>query len=198
MTRAFVLVGHEAPATPDFALEGLPGAGRLDVLARSLVAGLLTSHDIRADASVTLVLGDEVAVRFEGGELRGLHPDERSAAALVRTALEAAQDAVGPLENEARPGVYVSRRGVEQVVRDAAEEGSVVQLHEDGVAAGETEPPETPVFVLSDHQEFTPDEQSLLDEVADQRVSLGPASIHADQAVAVANNWVDTEGYERY
>lgn len=198
MTRAFVLVGHEAPTTPDFALEGLPGTGRLDLLARSLIAGLLTSHDIRAGASVTLVLGDEVAVRFDGNELQGLHPDERSAAALIRTALEAARDAVGPLENEVRPGTFVSKRGVEQVVRDLANEGTVVQLHEDGLAAGDTEPPADPVFVLSDHRDFSTEEQTLLVEVADEQVSLGPVPIHADQAVAVANNWVDTEGFRRY
>lgn len=198
MTRAFVLVGHEAPTTPEFSLDGLPGAGRLDLLARSLVAGLLVSHDIREDASATLVLGDEVAVRFDGGELRGLHPDERSAAALIRTALAAAGDAVGPLETEVRPGVSVSKRGVEQVVRDAADAGTLLQLHEDGVAAGAIEPPADPVFVLSDHEAFPADEQALLEEVADRKLSLGPRAIHADHAVAVANNWVDTGGYERY
>jgi len=197
VTRRFVCVGHDAPTTPDFPLEGLPSAaGRLDLLSRSLVAGLLVSHGIRDDAEVVLVLGDEVAVRFAGADLRGLHPDERSAAALVRTALEGARDAVGPLENEVGPGVHVSMRGFEEVVRDV--EGTVVALHEEGDPAGETAPPADPTFVLSDHREFTDAEAAVLEEVADARVSLGPRAIHADQAVAVANNWCDTDGFTRY
>jgi tRNA (pseudouridine54-N1)-methyltransferase len=197
--RRFVVVGHDAPTTPEFPLSGLPSeAGRLDLLARSLVAGLLVSHDIRADAEVVLVLGDEVAVRFAGADLRGLNPDERSAAALVRTALEGAEDAVGPLENEVRPGVSVSRRGFERVLRDAAEDGTVVPLDEAGPPAGETDPPADATFVLSDHQEFTDDERAVLAEVADRRVSLGPVALHADQAVTVAHNWLDTEGFAVY
>jgi tRNA (pseudouridine54-N1)-methyltransferase len=197
--RRFVVVGHDAPTTPDFPLDGLPSeAGRLDLLARSLLAGLLVSHDIREDAEVVLVLGDAVAVRFSGAELQGLNPDERSAAAMVRTALEGAQDAVGPLENEVRPGVFVSRRGFEQVVRDLADEGPVVQLHEDGTPAGETVPPEDATFVLSDHRTFTDDEAAVLEAVAERQVSLGPLALHADQTVAVANNWLDTDGFEQY
>lgn len=197
--RRFVLVGHDAPTTPDFQLAGLPSeAGRLDLLARSLIAGLLVSHGIRDDAAVTLVLGDEVAVRFDAADLQGLNPDERSAAALVRTALEGAQDAVGPLEREVRPGVNVSRRGFEQVVGDAAEAGTLVQLHPDGDPAGERPPPDDPVFVLSDHHPFRDAEQAVLDEMGATRVSLGPVAVHADQAVAVANNWVDTDGFRSY
>jgi tRNA (pseudouridine54-N1)-methyltransferase len=199
VSRHVVVVGHDAPTTPEFPLSGRASeAGRMDLLARSLVAGLLVSHDIRADADVTLVLGDAVAVRFDGADLQGLNPDERSAAALVRTALEGAEDAVGPLEHEVRPGVFVSMRGFERVVRDAAADGPVVQLHEDGDPAAEVAPPADPTLVLSDHREFTDTEAAVLDEVAGHRVSLGPRAVHADQAVAVANNWLDTDGFRRY
>jgi tRNA (pseudouridine54-N1)-methyltransferase len=73
-----------------------------------------------------------------------------------------------------------------------------VQLHEDGTPAGETDPPEDATFVLSDHRAFTDDEQVVLEAVADRRVSLGPLALHADQAMVVANNWLDTEGFESY
>jgi tRNA (pseudouridine54-N1)-methyltransferase len=197
--RRFVLVGHDAPTTPEFPLDGLPSeAGRLDLLARSLVAGLLVSHDIRDDVEVILLLGDAVAVRFDGADLQGLNPDERSAAALVRTALETAEHAVGPLEQDVRPGVTVSKRDFEAVIDDVAGAGTLLQLHEDGTPAAERTPPDHPTFVLSDHRDFTDEEQAALDAAGAEPVSLGPRPIHADQAVAVANNWLDTDGFRRY
>ena len=76
--RQFVVSGHDAPTTAEFALDDLAGgAGRLDVLCRCVNAAFFLSHDLREDVRVWLVLGDEFAVRFEGSELRRLNPDER-------------------------------------------------------------------------------------------------------------------------
>ena len=52
--------------------------------------------------------------------------------------------------------------------------------------------------MLSDHREFTDAEAQLLAERADERLSLGPRALHADQAITVAHNYLDTDGYSRY
>lgn len=197
--RQFIILGHDAPTSPDFSLDDLAGgAGRLDVLCRCVNSAFFLSHDIRTDVRVFLVLGDEVTVRFEGSELRRLNPDERSTAALVRAALEAKSEAIGHMEAESTPGVYISKRGFEPVLEEAARRGTVVQLHEDGDPVVETEPPESPVFVLSDHHDFTDEEEHLLSSAADRRVRLGPELLHADHAITVAHNYLDTDGYTRY
>jgi tRNA (pseudouridine54-N1)-methyltransferase len=197
MTRRFVLVAHEVPTAPEFPLDDLPGgAGRLDLLARAVGATLLVSHGIREDATTHLVVQDEYVVRFEGSELRGLHPDERSTAARVRSALETAQDAIGAMEDEHSPGIHVRKGDLGSVLERAS--GRVVRLHEDGDPPGEVDPPDHPTFVLSDHREFTDAESDLLAEVADERVRLGPVALHADDAVAVAHNWLDTGGYRDF
>ncbi len=193
--RQFLLIGHDAPTTPEFSLDNLPGAGRLDALCRCVTAAFLLSHDIREDVRLRLVLGDGFTLRFEGGELRSLNPDERSTAALVRTALEQREEAIGHTAVETSPGVYLSRRDTEAALADAASEGTVVQLHEDGDPASECTLPETPVFVLSDHQDFTAEERRLLDDHADQRLRLGPKRLHGDQAITIAHNWLDTSGW---
>ena len=77
-------------------------------------------------------------------------------------------------------------------------DGTVVQLHEDGDPATETSIPSDPVFVLSDHNDFTDEEAALLSERADSGVRLGPTALHADHAISVAHNWLDTEGYTQY
>jgi len=196
--RQFLVVGHEAPTDPGFSLDDLPGAGRLDLLARSVTSAFLLSHGIRKAVRCRLVLADEFTVRFEGRELRNLRPDERSTAALVRTALEARENAVGSIPAEAAPGVYIHRQGVVGALEAAAGEGTLLQLHEDGEPANEVELPADPVFVLSDHQDFSEGEDELLAERGARRVRLGPEALHADQAVTVAHNWLDTEGWTAF
>ena len=197
MSRAFVLLAHEVPTTPDVPLDDLAGgAGRLDLLARAVVSTLLVSHGIREDVTTYLVVRDTYVIRFEGRSLRGLHPDERSTAAQVRAALETAEGVVGRGERAHSPGVHVRKGGLGTVLETV--DGTVVRLHENGTPASEVTPPEDPAFVLSDHQDFAEDEMELLAEAADWRLRLGPRALHADDAVAVAHNWLDTGGYCDY
>ncbi|MDG5778450.1 tRNA (pseudouridine(54)-N(1))-methyltransferase TrmY [Haloarculaceae archaeon H-GB1-1] len=195
--RQFIVIGHDAPTTPEFPLDDLAGAsGRLDVLCRCVTSAFFLSHAIREDVRVHVVLSDEYTVRFEGSDLRRLNPDERSTAALVRAALEERAEAIGHIPVETSPGVSIVRMGFEATL-DAVD-GTVVQLHEDGDPVVDVDPPSDPVFVLSDHNDFTPDEADLLDDAATERVRLGPNALHADHAITVAHNYLDTDGFRSY
>jgi tRNA (pseudouridine54-N1)-methyltransferase len=196
--REFVVVGHEAPTTPEFSLSELPGAGRLDVLCRCVTSGLLLSHDIREAVRVRLVLGGEYVVQFDGADLRHLHPDERSAASLIRGALEHRDGAVGAQAADASPGVTIRRGGLAEALEALPASATVVALRADGDPLIDLEPPAHPAFVLSDHRSFTDADLAVLAEVADERVAVGPAAVHADHAVTVAHNYLDTDGYSRY
>ena len=195
-TRTFVIIGHDAPTTGDFSLDDLPGAGRLDLLCRCLGASFLRSHGIRENGRVDLVLSETFVLRFEGATLRRLNPDERSTAALIRNALDQREEAIGRMAVETSPGVFLSRGDTAWVLEEVS--GEIIHLHEDGTPAADLEPPENPVFVLSDHQDFAPDEMQTLSDVATARVCLGPEALHADQAITVAHNWLDTAGFTRY
>jgi len=195
----FIVLGHEAPTTPDFSLADLAGgAGRLDVLCRCVNAGLFVSHGIRENTRVHLVLNDEYTVRFDGSTAKRLYPNERAVASRIQGALEATQDAIGHQPAEVSPGVELYRMGFESTLDAVAREGTVVELHEDGEPLVDAEPPENPVFVLSDHNDFSAEEAELLAETADRRLSVGPEVLHADQTMTVVHNWVDTEGYVTY
>jgi tRNA (pseudouridine54-N1)-methyltransferase len=196
--RQFVVVGHDAPTAPDFSLDDLAGgAGRLDVLCRCVTSAFFLSHAIRADVRVHLVLDDAFTVTFDGGDLRRLNPDERSTAALIRGALERRADAIGHQPVESSPGVSLRRRGLEPTL-DALGAGTLVHLHEDGTPAVDYDPPADPAFVLSDHRDFTDAEADLLADRADARLRLGPRALHADHAVTVAHNYLDTDGFRSY
>ena len=198
--REFVVVGHDAPTTPEFSLDDLPGAGRLDVLCRCVTSALLLSHDIREAVRVRLVLDGAYVVRFEGSELRHLRPDERSAASLIRGALEAREEAIGAVEATPSPGVYVGSGGLERAIDEAGERDELLVLHEDGEPLVDLpdDPPGDVTFVLSDHHDFTDDEAKTLREAGARRVSVGPRALHADHAVTVAHNYLDTRGFGQY
>jgi tRNA (pseudouridine54-N1)-methyltransferase len=197
--RQFIVLGHEAPTTPDFSLSDLSGgAGRLDVLCRCVNAGLFVSHGIREDVRVHLVLNDEYTVRFDGSTAKHLYPDERAVASRIRGALEARDDAIGHQPADVSPGVQLYRMGFESTLDTVARDGTVVELHEDGESLAAAAPPENPVFVLSDHHDFTDREAEILAAQADRRLSVGPEILHADQTMTVVHNWLDTNGYGEY
>ena len=194
--RDVVCLAHEVPLDPPASLDDLPGAGRLDLLARFVTGGLLTSHGVREDAAVHLVVRDELTIRVDGGAVRNLRPDERSTAARLRDALDAKDGAIGHQEAEPSPGVSVGRFDLAATLSRL--DGPVVHCHEDGTPLPDEPVPADPTFVLSDHRDFTDAEAALLADRADARVSVGPERLHADQTVTVAHNWLDTDGYRTY
>lgn len=195
--RQFIVLSHELFSDVSVRLDNLPGAGRLDLLCRCVTSALLCSHDIREDVRVNLVV-DGYVIRFEGSELRRLNPDERSTAALIRDALAAREKAIGAMPATSSPGVSIRRGDLESVIDGLNASATLVELHAEGTPIVDTEPPESPVFVLSDHRQFGAAEASLLADEADRRLSLGPIALHADQAITVAHNYLDTDGYTRY
>ena len=195
--RHFVVRSHALPADADVSLDDLPGTGRLDLLARCVTSAVLYSHGSRDDTGISLVV-DGYVVEFDGGTLRRLNPDERSTAARIRDALGAREGAIGSMAATPSPGVSIRKGGLGSALEELGSGSTVVELHAEGQPVAEVAPPSDPVFVLSDHREFTDDESELLGRRADERLSLGPKAIHADQAITVAHNYLDTAGYTRY
>ena len=193
--RQFVVLANELSAAAEISLDDLPGSGRLDLLCRCVTSALLLSHDVREDTRIDLVV-DGYVVRFDGASIERLNPDERSTAALIRDALGARSEAIGAMAAPVSPGVSIRRGGFGSVVERV--DGTLVELHAEGTPAAGTEPPRDPVFVLADHRGFTDEEAALLAERAERRVSLGPHALHADQAITVAHNYLDTDGFGRY
>ena len=196
--RQFIVLGHDAPTTADFSLDDLSGAGRLDVLCRCVGSAVFLPHGLRDDVRIHLVVSDEYTLRFDSNTLRRLYPDERTIAARIRDALDQRQDAIGHLPAEVSPGMELYRLGFEATLDDVASDGTVVHLHAEGTPLPEASPPDNPIFVLSDHNDFTDREAELLAAQAEQRLRVGPETLHADQTITVAHNWLDTAGYTEY
>jgi tRNA (pseudouridine54-N1)-methyltransferase len=183
---SFAIIGHIARTDGAFSLNDLPGSGgRMDVLCRCVNASLFLSHDLRRDTDCYLVLCGEPAgpktVRFSGTAVRSLSPDERSAGALIKKALDIP---VGSEFRDAAPGVSVRKGGLIRLMSEHV--CAVLDEKGNDIRSAETLPD---AFILSDHLNFTSEEESLLHLCP--RYSVGPACLHADHTITVLHNELD-------
>jgi tRNA (pseudouridine54-N1)-methyltransferase len=183
---SFAIIGHSARTEGDFSLNDLPGSGgRMDILCRCVNASFFLSHDLRRDVTCYLVLCGGPAgpktVRFSGDVLRSLSPDERSAGALIKKALEMV---CGSEFRESAAGVFVRKGGLERLMT----EHPFAVLDEKGtdIRTGESLPD---CYLLSDHQNFSEQEESLT--AGCPRYSVGPECLHADHTITVLQNELD-------
>jgi tRNA (pseudouridine54-N1)-methyltransferase len=189
--HAFIILGHKAHITPDFTLNDLPGsAGRMDVLCRCINASLFLSHGLRRDVEVFLVLQDTVAIRISGQDVKRLNPDERSTAALIKIALQCIIDEPNTDYVKSTPGIHIAQRSLKSLLLELQDSGfEPVLLHESKSALRQAQLPEKPVFVLSDHMDFTEEELSLLSEVP--QLSVGPNVYPASHCIVAVNHELD-------
>jgi len=194
--KRFVIVGHKAATSGDFKLDDMAGgAGRLDILLRCVNSTFFLSHGIRRDSECYLVLqgppGPPRTVRISGAEVRYLNPDERSTGALIRNAL--LKDLDGE-EIRSSPGIYISKRSFSQVIDDLSRMSRVVYLKEDGADVREQPMEGDLTFVISDHQDLTAEEETVLLSHSPATVNLGPLSYHADHCIIIMHNELDRRG----
>ncbi len=178
------------------------GAGRVDVLIRALMAGLLTSHGIRTDTVVVLHLmggpGPPRRIKFDGGELRGLHAEERSIAGTLAKVLATPLPPIGRWQ-PITAGIEHSGGGLKNTLREW-ESTPVVALDADGprlwqsgaVLPDQGQPTEVDVgFVLSDDQPLTEEEtrnlipRSLGDTWLQGHMAVGAVHFLLDEGVAL-------------
>ena len=199
--RSFVVVGTKATASPSFSLSDLPGtSGRLDVLLRCARAALLVSHGIRRDTCVyLLLLGGELAprvIRIDGAAVRFIRPDERTLGVLAQKALARAPvDSDVGVFVEIRAGLAVARGGADVVIADLERRGAFVPLVLDEDAPdlrtlaidGASH---VAVFV-GDHFGFDDVSRTHIAALDPIIASVGPVSVHADDAIAILSNELD-------
>ncbi|MFZ3383795.1 MAG: tRNA (pseudouridine(54)-N(1))-methyltransferase TrmY, partial [Candidatus Methanoperedens sp.] len=190
--KDFMIIGHKA-VTGTFSLNDLPGAaGRMDILCRCVNASLFLSHDLRRDVRVFLIMKGEPStpklIRFDGSTIRYLSPDERSAASLIKKALEKnAQD----FWTESTPGVSVRKGDLEDLLKEL--DKKIIYLREDGEDIRKKMFGEAfdTLFVLGDHLGLTEDEERIVAGYDPEIISLGPLSLHADHCIVLLHNEMD-------
>lgn len=189
--KDFLIIGHKA-VTETFSLNDLPGAaGRMDILCRCVNSALFLSHDLRRDVRVFLILkgmpSPPKLIRFDGSEVRYLSPDERSAASLIKKALEKkAQD----FWTESTPGVSVRKGDIDGILKEL--DKKIIYLREDGDDIRNKNVNESDLlYVLGDHLGLTEDEEKIIMGYNPEIISIGPLSLHADHCIVLLHNEMD-------
>ncbi len=191
--RTFVVVGNLAIASPAFLLEDVPGtSGRLDVLLRCVRAALLFSHGVRRDTRLYLVLlGPPDAprtLRFDGAIAEYLRPDERSMASRVQKALAVPRGGSGFVT--LRHGLSIADGGIEVAIADLGG-GARFVLDERGSDLRVADLSGDVTFFLGDHLGFDDATRARFDALGATTISIGPVSVHAEDAIAVVSNELD-------
>ncbi|WP_099211248.1 tRNA (pseudouridine(54)-N(1))-methyltransferase TrmY [Thermococcus henrietii] len=196
--RTFIIKANKARTSPDFKLSDLPGtSGRIDVLCRFLNSAFLLSHGFRKNVRVWLLLygppNPPKAIRFEGPHLKvRLNPDERSTAKLIMNALKAGEGLKEPgKEVEVYPGLYVSNRTFEDVIRLTLKNSRLYYLHEEGKPIETVSFRGNVAFVLGDHEGLSREDEAFLEGIA-EKVSVGKKSYLASHVVAYVNIFLDS------
>ena len=164
----------------------------MDILLGAANAALLIAHDIRHDAEIGLLLlgppKPPQLLRLVGYRLRSYQPDIRANAALFRRAL------VEPsrVERESTPGVFGSIATFGEALDRLGP--PFVTLREGGKDIRAVDLPADATFVLSDNQDFLPEEGRLLSDRGALPVGLGPLSLHTEHAIAIVHNELDRRG----
>ena len=154
MDRRFAIIGNRAPSSGKLNLNDLPGdGGRMDVLARAVNSALFISHGIRKDTQIIVHLmggGIPRRVFFDGCDLRGVRPDERSIAGHFKSLMKTPVPPIGHFTGVSK-GIRQSGGDIYQTLREWNMDGvSSYVLDARGSIFENIGIPEKCGFVLSD------------------------------------------------
>lgn len=121
MDRRFAIIGNRAPSSGKLNLNDLPGdGGRIDVLVRAVNSALFISHGIRKDTQIVVhLMGSSIPRRvfFDGCELRGVRPDERSIAGHFKSVMKTPVPPIGHFTKVSK-GIRQSGGDIHQTLRE--------------------------------------------------------------------------------
>ena len=188
--RSFLLVANTAVTRP-FNLNGLPNAGRMDLVCRCVAQALFISHGIRENVNIyVLLLGPPdppKALLIKGCEVRSMSPDERNIGGIMRKALD--MSAI-KLWRQSTTGVYVAKKDIDVLFKENSspivylcEEGTDIRTVASKISNG--------FFILGDHQGFTSEQKARIHNHADHTISVSPNSLQADQCITIVHNELD-------
>ncbi len=140
---------------------------RIDVLCRVITNAFYLDNDFRKDVRL-IVLSDKLTLEFDGSRLRGIRPDERTNAGILKKVLSGGR----------QPGITL--------LTEYKLPENAFWLDIEGEYYQKKDPGQDPVFVIGGEQGMTVPENA-------NKLSLGKKSYLASQCVTILNHWMDVK-----
>ncbi len=138
---------------------------RIDVLCRVMTSAFYLDNDFRRDVKL-IIKANNVVLELDGSRLKGVRPDERTNAGILRKVLSGGS----------QPGI---RALPEYVIPEHA-----FWLDMAGEYYKDKDPGQDPVFVVGGEKGMTVPENA-------NKISLGKKSYLASHCVTILNHWMD-------
>jgi tRNA (pseudouridine54-N1)-methyltransferase len=193
--REFILLAHKAKTTPDFDINNLPEAGRMDLVCRTVSNTLWISNDLRRDTIVHVSMNGPSSppkiVSFYGESLKNMEPDEKTIASAIRDALKIGLKLQLNEEKEISPGIKISKKSFEALIKEKSKSSQMVYLHEKGEDIRKFEFKENVTFVLGDYIGVNRITGKFLDRLGAEKINLGPVTLFASHCPIIVHNELD-------
>lgn len=193
--RNFILRALKGKTTPDFDINNLPEAGRLDLVCRCVSNALFISNDVRKDTIIYVVLDGPSSppktISFVGAELKGMEFDEKNIAEHIKLALEKGKNLKLNESTESSSGIKISKKGFEQLVKEKAVNSQLIYLHEKGEDIRKANFKENVTFIFGDYIGMPRKTELFLERFKPKRINLSPKTLFASHCITIVHNELD-------
>lgn len=193
--REFILLALKAKTTPNFSLDNLQDAGRMDLVCRAISNALYISNDLRRDTVIHVAMSGPSdppkLISFYGETLKGIEPDERAIARAIQEALKQGKDLKLDQEKEVSPGIKIAKKSFERLVKEKSKDCQLIYLHKKGEDIRKTEFEENVLFIFGDHIGLPRKTEKLLQNLGAEKINIGPKMLFASHCIIVVHNELD-------
>ncbi|MFX0062277.1 MAG: hypothetical protein ACFFC7_08830 [Candidatus Hermodarchaeota archaeon] len=185
--REFIIIMRNIPsieAIQNLKLNNLT-AYRIDALLRCINAAFFLSNDFRRDTELYVCLGDNTLIKFSGKSLRGLNPDERQLAGVLKKAT---------LKRK-YPGIVFANGGLEELQIDPLD---TVLLSQSKIKINYENLRKTSRFILGGYQGFIKKDMDYLTRIGIPALSMGDKLYLTSHCIVFINILMDYNVFQGF
>ncbi|MCD6381503.1 MAG: tRNA (pseudouridine(54)-N(1))-methyltransferase TrmY, partial [Candidatus Aenigmarchaeota archaeon] len=156
-------------------------------------SALFVSENLRRDTIIHVVLEGPSrpprTVTFYGETLRKVAPDERNIASHIKIALEKGLNLKTDEEINVSPGIKISKKSWESLIKEKQNECKLFYLHPKGERIDKIglEKYDRVCFILGDHKGMPKKSEQLLKKLNVKTVSLGKVMYFASHSITIVH-----------
>ncbi|MBI2498999.1 tRNA (pseudouridine(54)-N(1))-methyltransferase TrmY [Candidatus Woesearchaeota archaeon] len=193
--REFILLASKAITSPNFDLNNLSEAGRLNFVCATISNSLFVSNHMRQDTIIHVVLNGPKyppkIISLHGNYLKNFEPDERTIASFISLALKKGINLELNQEIDALPGIKISKKSFETLIKEKATKNQVIYLHPKGEDIRKFNFEDNPCFILGDYQGIPKKTERFLDRFNAKKIKLSPITLFASHCPILVHNELD-------